>query len=259
MPQLANIRRIEAASFRSFPAASTHFDGTWAIRLTAAHPAKRLNSISPLDPGDHKDMERRIGAAEHRFSSFGRPLVFRLSPLAPARLGSYLVDHGWQPFDESIVMLLNLSGLALDNAVDRVPLKDTGAWVDAFIELSGEDRSLKPGLAEIIEATEPETGLFVHADMDGRNVSAARCVCDRDLAGLFDIVTREEMRGRGHGRNVVLSALSWARRQGARQAWLQVVAENGPAVHLYESLGFREVYRYVYWQHPRERQEDGKS
>ena len=46
------VRRFEAAGFRAWPAAAVHYDGTWVMRLTAGHPAKRLNSVNPLDPGD---------------------------------------------------------------------------------------------------------------------------------------------------------------------------------------------------------------
>ncbi|TIU15748.1 MAG: GNAT family N-acetyltransferase, partial [Mesorhizobium sp.] len=49
---LAIVRRYEAAGFRAWPAAAVHYDGTWVVRLTAGHPAKRLNSVNPLDPGD---------------------------------------------------------------------------------------------------------------------------------------------------------------------------------------------------------------
>ncbi|TIX45544.1 MAG: GNAT family N-acetyltransferase, partial [Mesorhizobium sp.] len=49
---LATVRRYEAAGFRAWPAAAVHYDGTWVVRLTAGHAAKRLNSVNPLDPGD---------------------------------------------------------------------------------------------------------------------------------------------------------------------------------------------------------------
>ncbi|RWF09009.1 MAG: GNAT family N-acetyltransferase, partial [Mesorhizobium sp.] len=39
---LAIVRRYEAAGFRAWPAAAVHYDGTWVVRLTAGHPAKRL-------------------------------------------------------------------------------------------------------------------------------------------------------------------------------------------------------------------------
>ena len=62
--------------------------------------------------------------------------------------------------------------------------------------------------------------------------------------------TRAE-RGAGHGRRLVLSALKWARLRGAREAWLQVEADNDAgARRSTRSLGFREVYRYHYRRPP---------
>jgi ribosomal protein S18 acetylase RimI-like enzyme len=55
-------------------------------------------------------------------------------------------------------------------------------------------------------------------------------------------------RRRGIGRELVSSALRWARLRGARQAWLQVLADNTGAIGLYESMGFRTAYSYAYWQ-----------
>ena len=87
--RLAWIRQLEAIAFRSFPSTSTFYDGTWAIRLTAGHPAKRLNSVNPLDPSDTGELAVRMAKAQRRFDSFGRPLMFRLSPLAPPALTRY--------------------------------------------------------------------------------------------------------------------------------------------------------------------------
>ena len=60
------------------------------VRLTAGHPAKRLNSVNPLDPNDVRDLPERIMRAGRRFEAYGRPLTFRLSPLAGAALARHL-------------------------------------------------------------------------------------------------------------------------------------------------------------------------
>jgi len=243
---LPQIRRLEAVSFRSFPATSTHYDGTWAVRLTAGHPAKRLNSVTPLDPQDHSRIDQRLEMARHRFESFGRPFVFRHSPLAPTVLETMFQERGWQRFDESIVMLAPLAAMELDDVVDQIPIQDTGLWVDGFLQLSKEERSSKPGLVEVISAIQPECGLFLRED-EKKAVAAVRCVHDNDLAGIFDLVTGEAFRREGHGRAIMESALKWARSRGARSAWLQVVATNHAAVELYGAMGFSEVYRYAYF------------
>ena len=246
MPGLAQVRRMEAVSFRSFPATSTFFEGSWAIRLTAGHPAKRLNSISPLDPSDHANIDARVEMAQHRFDSFGRRLVFRLSPLAPTELDDALDNLGWIYFDETVVMVADLGQSDLSGAMDQLPLQDVGLWVDAFLELSEKDDIFKPGLAEVIGAIKPASGLFITQNEENEPVSVLRCVQDNDLAGLFDVVTNPKYRGQGHGRAAVLSALKWAVKKGADTGWLQVVADNPAALKLYQSLGFRELYRYTY-------------
>ncbi len=259
MPGLSQVRRLEAVSFRSWPATTTHYDGSWAIRLTAGHPAKRLNSVNPLDPSDHARMEERIQLAAERFKAFGRPLVFRLSPLAPADLINILDARGWLRFDETIVMATMLDQAPLDDAIDQLPIRDVGRWIDDIITMNGAKGELKPGLSELIGAVQSTVGLFVTGNNDGVPHCAAMCVHDNDLAGLFEVVTHPDYRQQGRAREITKTALKWARGRGAKRAWLQVVAANKPAVNLYQSMGFSEIYRYIYRKAPDNRKIDTHS
>jgi len=250
MPGLANVRRLEAVGFRSWPATNTHYDGAWAIRLTAGHPAKRLNSVNPLDPADHSNLERRIERAGERFKAFGRPLIFRQTPLAPIDLENMLDARGWRRFDETIVMIAELEDIPLEGAIDQLPVKDTGRWVDNIITMNDQNPELKPGLSELIGSVHAHVGLFYTENSTHEPCSAAMCVQDNDLAGLFEVVTHPSYRNQGKGIEIVKASLLWAKKRGAKRAWLQVVAANIPAVNLYHSLGFGEVYRYAYRQAP---------
>jgi ribosomal protein S18 acetylase RimI-like enzyme len=246
---LATVRRFEAAGFRAWPAATVHYDGTWAVRLTAGLPAKRLNSVNPLDPSDVLDMPDRIARAERRFDSYGRPLTFRISPLAGAALSAHLDGEGWVRFDESLVMRMALTDAVVEEARDQIPLKDIGRFIGAALKVHGSDASLRPGLSEIIGAIQPQVGLFA-LERGEEPLATLICVHDGDLAGLFEVATAPAARGQGYGRNLVLSALKWARLHGARQAWLQVEASNLPALALYRSLGFEALYPYHYRRPP---------
>jgi ribosomal protein S18 acetylase RimI-like enzyme len=246
---LGVVRRFEAAGFRAWPASSVHYDGTWVIRLTAGHSAKRLNSVNPLDPSDTRDLDERIARAARRFDAYGRPVVFRLSPLAGTTLTRRLDVEVWDHFSESLVMMMPLVEAAVDDVVDLIPLKDVGRYIGAAIHVHGHDPSIRPGLSELIGAIQPETGLF-SLEKAGGPVASAICVHDGELAGLFEIATHAQARGKGHGRRIVLSALKWARLRGARVAWLQVEADNEAAISLYRSIGFFEAYRYHYRRPP---------
>ncbi len=250
MPGLSQVRRLEAVGFRSWPATNTHYDGAWAIRLTAGHPAKRLNSVNPLDPADHSDLERRIERAGERFKAFGRPLIFRQTPLAPPDLERVLDARGWRRFDETIVMTADLAKVPLDGTIDQLPMKDTGRWVDSIITMNNERPDLKPGLSELVGSIQANVGLFYTENNETTPCSAAMCVQDNDLAGIFEVVTHPEFRQQGKGLEIVKASLRWAKNQGAKKAWLQVVAKNVPALNLYRSLGFDEVYRYAYRMEP---------
>lgn len=246
---LARVRRLEAAGFRAWPASFVVYDGTWLVRLTAGLPAKRLNSVNPLDPGDGDRLVERIAKARRRFEGYGRPLTFRLTPLAGRDLVHHLDREGWPAFGESVVMRCLLGNDMLENAMDHIPLKDVGRFVGAALTVHALDPAMRPGLSEVIGSIEPEAGLFV-LEGEAVPVSTAICVHDGALAGLFEVATRAGDRGKGHGRQIVLSALKWARLRGAEEAWLQVEADNVPALALYRSLGFAEVYRYHYRRPP---------
>jgi ribosomal protein S18 acetylase RimI-like enzyme len=248
-PDFAAVRRFEAAGFRAWPAASVHYDGTWAVRLTAGLPAKRLNSVNPLDPADIADLDGRIAAIGRHFEAYDRPLTFRLSPLSGRKLSAHLDRRGWSRFGESLVMRLDLETADLSAAIDQIPLKDIARFVTAALAVHGSDRAIRPGLTETIGAIQPDAGLFVH-EVDGAPVASAICVHDGDLAGLFEVAVAPGERRKGYAGRLLLSALKWARQHGARRAWLQVEADNRAALSLYRSFGFAEIYRYHYRRPP---------
>ena len=248
---LPTVRRLEAVGSRAWPAASVHYDGVWAIRLTNGHPAKRLNSVNPLDPVDHGNMLERIERAAQRFAANDRPLTFRMSPLASPQLTEHFDAQGWSRFGESLVMQAELSEERLAAAAPLLPVQEMDGFISAAIKIGNVEPAIRPGLSAVISSIQPERGLFVLED-EGLPVSTAICVRDDDLSGVFEVATDERVRGQGHARRLLLSALKWAQQGGAKRAWLQVEAANTPALRLYETLGFSEVYRYHYRQPPKD-------
>ena len=86
---------------------------------------------------------------------------------------------------------------------------------------------------------------------DGQVVSIAYGVILDGCLVLEAVATDPECRGRGHARKMLRSLMARARDEGAREAALQVVAENAPALALYAKLGFTEdLYGYAYYRQP---------
>ncbi|MDI7864263.1 GNAT family N-acetyltransferase [Rhizobiaceae bacterium n13] len=247
-PNLPAVRRLEAVGFRAWPAASVQYDGSWQVRLTAGHPSKRLNCVVPLDPSDYRDIDIRTEKAARRFEAYGRALLFRETPLAPPQLIDFLRRHGWERFEEVIVMTADLSTIEMPDTMHHLPSHDVGRFVDASLKVDAADPALKPALAEIVSSIKPPSGLFSIEEPQTGPVAAALCVQDNDLAGIMSLAVAADRQRQGLGVEILSSALRWARTRGARTAWLQVTAANEPALALYARLGFGEVYRYAYWR-----------
>ena len=60
--------------------------------------------------------------------------------------------------------------------------------------------------------------------------------------GTEDAYVDEASRGEGHGRTLVEAAISRARSRGCKRIQLDVNRDNGPALKLYESLGFAPIH-----------------
>jgi ribosomal protein S18 acetylase RimI-like enzyme len=123
------------------------------------------------------------------------------------------------------------------------------AWVDAVGELRGSPAEHRAAHLARLEGM-PLAVRAVAIERAGRVIATGLTIVEDDSAGLFDIVTAEHERRRGHARVVVAGLLRVARELGAREAYLQVDAANEPARRLYRQFGF--VPRYEYWYRGRE-------
>jgi ribosomal-protein-alanine N-acetyltransferase len=132
-------------------------------------------------------------------------------------------------------------------------------------------RTLSPADAAVMESMEQE--LF-GSDAWSRTIiddelahpfSYYRGIDDGDLvayaglraapvdAGQGDIQTiavRQSHQGRGLGRALLVDLMDEAQRRGVRELFLEVRADNEPAIALYQSLGFREIDRRAGYYQP---------
>lgn len=124
-------------------------------------------------------------------------------------------------------------------------------WLVAYCALTGRHEPTKTLHNYILRSIAGECG-FALIHQDGELVSCGLAVIEAELVGFFDIslpshgVTRPQRRNRGFAPEVVKGLLSWAYQRGARRSYLQVVSDNKAALHMYNKLGFREIYHYWY-------------
>ncbi len=241
------IREIELASFACWPALEeTQLQG-WRLRFGGGH-TKRANSANPLQP-DPTD----LGIAEVEAAYRGRGLtpVFRLTPLCDvARYDALLAERGYRLVEPSQVMVLEdlaaferpgvPAGLTL-----RLDAEPSAAWCMANDQLRSCPPQQKPARDAILRKIAAPA---VFASLYDGETPLALAI-GAIVGPWFDlnaVATRPEARGRGLMRALLGEMAEWGRRQGAEAGHLAVIADNAPAVRLYEGLGYREAYRYQY-------------
>ena len=255
------IRTIEELSLNAWPAVQTLLSGGWVLRFAGGY-TRRANSVIPLYPVEG-DPDEQIAACEAIYRAQSLPAIFKMTAACtPPDLDDRLAARGYAFDAHTSVQLLDLTNADFappDNftlsprAALRAP--DTlGApegvgvpedWQAAFNRLHHLEGAAAQKHGRILAQIIPQTA-YAALTVDGQIAACGLGVLQDGYLGLFDIITDEEQRRRGYGRQVMQGLLAWGKQQGARSAYLQVMLNNPPALALYAGLGFREAYRYWY-------------
>lgn len=241
-----DVVRLEEVGLNAWPALRQLLCDGWVLRFADGY-TKRANSANPLYPS-RIPLDEQIAWCERCYAEQRQPAIFRLtSCLAPPALDAMLERRGFQLLDPSLVMTRDLRDPPPRpaGALDLHFEEDVGTWLDLYERLSGHTSARRGTHRAILQAI-PSRRYLCSAVVDDRVVGCGLAVLENQYAGLFDIVVAQQQRGQGYGTSMIAAMLGWAREQGATWAYLQVVAANKPARHIYEKLGFQEAYRYWY-------------
>lgn len=77
---------------------------------------------------------------------------------------------------------------------------------------------------------------------NGEILAYLLCWMNIDEAHLINIAVREDMRGKGIGKKLLINAFEEAKKRGIERSLLEVRVSNQSAIHLYESLGYKIIY-----------------
>jgi len=255
-PDLGLAWRAEQAGLNaSAPPQQSQVDG-WLLRLSPGK-AKRSRCVNALAEG-HLPLPELLARCQQAFTAAGLPLLLRITPFSqPADLEARLAALGWPKVDEAMVMVrATLDDLPEPSPrPDDAPLQpvDAQRYAQGVGELRGSSPTEIAAHAERLEAaTVRYQGFWLRASSPEHPAlrSCGQIALEGDLVGLYDIATPAALQGQGHASQLCLALLHEARRQGARQAYLQVDPNNAPALAIYQRLGFVEAYRYHFRQAP---------
>ena len=129
----------------------------------------------------------------------------------------------------------------------------TEEYVDQVCVLEEEAFSMPWHKESFLEMIANENACYLVA-LVGEEVVASCGL--RHIVGegeITNVVTKNTMRGKGVGRQILLRLLEEGSKMGAEAFTLEVRVSNAPAIHLYESLGFvSEGVRKNFYEDPTE-------
>lgn len=243
----SEVRHLEELAFRGWPALESRDLAGWRQRFSYGY-TKRANSINPLWP-DAQCYSEIVTALEAPYLALGQTPTWRLTPLAPPAIAPLLAARGYRRIERSLLQVCPLhAGFAADTAVHIYPAP-TAAWIEAFCLHSPVPRQHRETMQRMLAAIATPAG-FAFVEEAGQPMAMAIGAVEGDHMGLFDVLVMPQARRRGLARRITESLYAWAWGQGARFAYLQVVATNEAALPLYAAQGFRTVYAYEYYVPP---------
>jgi len=245
LAQRPSILQFEQAFLSAWPAAQTEHDGGW-IRQFADGYTKRANSVQAMDPHDDQDADARLHSYINWAHAKGEIPTFRVTPLAGTGVIAALNKLHWRPFEQSVVMALPVGAAFTPKCSFKIFDANNPDWYQVQAKMSGYGMETVDDLKKMLDRIASDARGILAYDEAGEAAAAALASVHAGIGVYLNVVVREGLRGQGFGRCVMQAALNWSRELGTNWAAIQVLADNVPAVNLYRSLGFEEIYRYQY-------------
>jgi ribosomal protein S18 acetylase RimI-like enzyme len=221
--------------------------GPWNADAAVAYLAPAPQVLKPTADGVRRILEQ-LAADGYR--------AVTTAALRPPELGPFL-QAGFTERERLTILHHDLDPVpeAADAGADaavtirRAGRRDRAAVLEVdHAAFSPSWRLDEAGLSDALAAT-PRSRFRVA--VDGDVLGYAICGRASDVGYLQRLAVAPERQGHGIGERLVVDALGWLHRRGARSALVNTQDGNAPALRLYERLGFRpEAYDLIVLERP---------
>ncbi len=261
----AGYRELALVAARGWPAVESERLGDWTLRASGGF-TRRANSVLPLgDPGLPLD-----AALEHVTAWYARrglPAYLQVATGAEGTdeaLAAALDERGWGREVSAEVRIAGLApvadaaqemhaahaGTAAGHAAAQGPEAAVvlSRTVDAgWLARYRRSREAPPEVTSVLGGG--PSVWFATVPGEGEPAAVGRCVVDGRWAGFAAVEVDPARRREGLATAVMAALARRALAEGASAAYLQVESDNGPALALYERLGFAAHHRYHHYRH----------
>lgn len=201
------------------------------------------------------DVDAKIEEVTRHFKERNVPAAWLVGPSSqPADLGSHLEAAGWIRDDEAPGMAIDLLALREDNPLPpALVIKEVSdgemlkQWIRTMTVGSGIPDSVQNILLDLCArygfVRVPSVSYYLGL-LDGEPVATSLLFMAGGVAGIYDVATLPDARGRGIGTALTVAPLLAARAKGYRSGILQ---STQMGLNVYRRLGFQEYCSFGFY------------
>ena len=234
-PLSQRIIELEKLSDLTWPAEQVIEYGGWRLRISDGF-SMRANSVLPIG---EPPVDLAV-AVDQVISSYRekklRPTFSIPLPLFE-ELDSYLEQNGWTIKIDANFLIRDIGAIELASHQDYlVEILDnpSNLWLEMNSDLPHE---------KIMRGYPARYGAI---KSDGKYLAIGRIATSDSWSIVTRLFVDPSFRGKGVARILMDNLLAAAKNDGATKVALQVDDENGAALALYQSMGFRTHHKFVY-------------
>ena len=189
------------------------------------------------------DLDDKIRYVINQYN--GSPFAWWVGPTdSPNNLQDRILKAGLEKETDEYAMFCDLSNFQefeLDENISVKHVKTRQELLDFIETISLYDKHISEFLDNeliISDQVRTKNPMFV-SYIDGKPVGIGALHFNNEIAGIYDIITPENLRGKGIGTNIMKFLMNYAYKQNVRNLCLSASSDSG--FRIYERLGFRVV------------------
>jgi GNAT superfamily N-acetyltransferase len=245
-PATADELALESVAARGLRPVDEQRLGDWILRANGGF-THRANSVLPLGRPD-RPLDEALAFVHDWYAERGLPVQIHLPTEARRLLDAELAERGWPADQLTQVLVARLDMLGagvVDAPVEIEPTPDDG-WLALYRGGGGLEEPARSLLSR------HDTVGFASLHIDSRTVAVGRGAVDDGWLGVMAVEVEPQHRRQGLAAAVMAALWQWGAERGAQRSYLQVSADNVPAIALYEKLGYWIHHEYHYRREPDE-------
>lgn len=240
-------RLIETVAAHAWPGEVVKKYGDWLLRANNG-VTKRANSV--LTVGEIPERKNWLIEIETFYEEKNIRPCFYITESTPEQLDQLLAKNNYK-IDTELNILVNdtdkLIGAIEENDRFQISIVNdvTSDWITSFLTLEEHDLNQREAFETIFQGICLPKG-FLAICLHDEIVAVATIATEHGWGYISNVVVSEQYRRQGIASQLLFQLAKWASEHDTKNVFMQVLADNEPALRLYEKLGFKKLARSHY-------------